>query len=120
LTYVAVALAFLSLGGVIALFDPVFTAGRIFGTLALGVAAFLTGVAARRGGAARGSAVALLALGLLGMFLLPLWPLPDAVQWVPEAAGAALIALFGPGWATLGWALWSRRVPAPGRQTRHA
>ncbi len=71
-TYLAVALALLSLGGAIALFDPVFTAGRIFGTLALGVAAFLAGVAARRRGAAPGWEIALLLLGLVGMFLLPL------------------------------------------------
>ncbi len=43
LAYVAVVLAVLSLIGVIVLFDPLFTSGRIFGTLALGTAAFLAG-----------------------------------------------------------------------------
>ncbi len=70
LTYVAVMLGVLSLGGVIALFDPVFTAGRIFGTLVLGIATFLAGVVAYRAGVARDRAAGLLALGLLGMFLL--------------------------------------------------
>ena len=73
-------LAVLSLGGVIALFDPVFTASRIFGTLALGVAALLVGVNARKAGGTPGWAITLLVLGLLGIFLLPLWPLVHAVQ----------------------------------------
>ena len=73
----------------IALFDPVFTAARIFGTLAL------------------------LALGLLGLFLLPLWPLVYAVELLVTAAGAAFIALFGLGWVGLGMALIARgQVPS--------
>ena len=39
LAYVALALAVLSLVVVVVLFDPVFTAARVFGTLALGAAA---------------------------------------------------------------------------------
>ena len=107
LAYAALALGALSLAGVIALFDPLFTAGRIFGTLALGAATVLAGVAARRAGAAPGWAAALLLLGLLGLLLLPLWPLVYAVELLPEGAGAGLIALFGLGWTLLGYRLWT-------------
>ncbi len=107
LSYLAVMLAVISLGGAIALFDPVFTACRIFGTLALGIAAFLGGLDAQRAGKASGWAIALLLLGLVGMFLLPLWPLVYAVQWLSEGAGAAVIALFGLGWVAAGYRLWS-------------
>ncbi|MDP9380879.1 MAG: hypothetical protein M3Q29_12160 [Chloroflexota bacterium] len=112
LIYVAVVLALVSLGGVIALFDPAFTASRIFGTLALGVAAFLAGLAARREGRPSGWVVLLLLLGVVGVFLFPLWPLVYAVQWLPEGGGAAIIALFGLGWIALGWTLLSRRTVA--------
>ncbi len=107
LSYLAVMLAVISLWGAIALFDPVFTACRIFGTLALGTAAFLGGLDAQRAGKASGWAIALLLLGLVGMFLLPLWPLVYAVQWLSEGAGAAVIALFGLGWVATGYRLWS-------------
>ncbi len=107
LTYVAVVLAIISLAGVVALFDPVFTAARIFGTLALGIAAFLVGADAQRSGRASGWVITLLLLGLIGVFLLPLWPLVYAVQWLSEGAGAAVIALFGLGWLATGYRLWS-------------
>ena len=110
LAYVAVALAILSLAGVIVLFDPLFTGGRVFGSLALGTATFLAGVDAlssRR--AAQGWATALMALGLAGIFLFPLWPLVYALQWVPEAVGAAFMTLFGLGWVLLGYILWPAR-----------
>lgn len=110
--YVALALAAVSLAGVLAFSDPVFTAGRIFGTLTLGAATVLAGVEAHRAGAGTGWTLALLALGLLGLFLLPLWPLVYAVELLPPAGGAALIALFGLGWAVLGYALWSGARPA--------
>ena len=105
ITYIAVALGILSLLGVVVLFDPLFTAPRIFGTLALGAATFLAGIDAYRTGARFGWAVALLLLGLLGMFLLPMWPLVYAVELMPETGGAALMALFGIGWVVLGLAL---------------
>lgn len=72
LLYVALALSVLSLAGVILLFDPLFTSGRIFGAFALGVATFLAGVKARGSHTALGWVVALIALGLAGIFLLPL------------------------------------------------
>ena len=118
LTYLAVVLAVVSLGGVTALFDPVFTAGRIFGTLALGAAAFLAGIEVGRAGGKSGWAYALVVLGLIGMFLFPLWPLVYAVQWLSEGAGAAVIALFGLAWVAFGWTLRSKRAAAPGRPTR--
>ena len=110
LAYVALALGALSLAGVGALLDPLFTAGRIFGTLALGVATMLAGVAARRVGAPPDWVAALLLLGLMGLFLLPLWPLVYAVELLPTSAGAAFIVLFGLGWALLGYRL--RTAPA--------
>ncbi len=118
LTYIAVVLAIISLGGVSALFDPVFTAGRIFGTLALGAAAFLAGVEVGRAGGKSGWAYALVVLGLIGMFLFPLWPLVYAMQWLSEGEGAAVIAVFGLAWVAFGWFLRSERVAAPGRPTR--
>ncbi len=105
LAYVAVALGILSLVGVVVLFDPLFTAPRIFGTLALGAATILAGIEASGTGPRPGWGVPLLVLGLLGLFLLPLWPLVYAVELMPEKGGAALIALFGTGWVVLGLAL---------------
>lgn len=107
LTYVALALSVLSLAGVILLFDPLFTSGRIFGSLVLGTATFLAGVDARRSRLAPGWTVALIALGLAGLFLFPLWPLVYAVQWLSEGAGAVVVALFGLGWLVTGYCLWS-------------
>ena len=118
LAYVASVLALLSAAGVVVLFDPLFTAPRIFGTLALGAATFLAGVEARRSGAAPGWTDALLALGLLGLFLLPLWPLVYAVELVPEGAGAGVIALFGLGWVLVGYRLWLGREEEPTRAAR--
>ena len=105
LAYVALALAVLSVLGVVVLFDPLFTTARIFGSLALGAATVLAGLGARRAGAAPGWTLALLGLGLMGLLLLPLWPLVYALQWVPEVGGAAFMALFGLGWVVLGLAL---------------
>ena len=48
LTYVAVVLAVLSVAGVIALLDPLFTVGWVFGSFVLGTATFLVGVNAFR------------------------------------------------------------------------
>ncbi|CAA9549916.1 MAG: hypothetical protein AVDCRST_MAG73-2767 [uncultured Thermomicrobiales bacterium] len=118
LAYAALALAVLSAIGLVIRFDPLFTAPRIFGTLALGGATLLAGVATRRIGLARGWAVGLLALGLLGLFLLPLWPLVYAVELVPEGGGVGIIALFGLGWALVGYGLWSGRGEEPTRDVR--
>ncbi len=103
LTCIAVVLAVLSVAGVIALFDPLFTVGRVFGTLALGTATFLVGVEAFRSRMEPGWTVALLYLGIAGIFLFPLWPLVYALQWVPQAAGAAFMVLFGLSWMALGY-----------------
>jgi len=107
LAYVALVLALLSAAGVVVRFDPLFTAPRIFGTLALAAATLLAGIEARRTGAEPGWwSAALLALGLLGLFLLPLWPLVHAVEIAPEEAGAGVIGLFGVGWVLVGYRLW--------------
>ncbi|MBA3414068.1 MAG: hypothetical protein H0U10_02445 [Chloroflexia bacterium] len=107
LAYAALVLALLSAAGVVVRFDPVFTAPRIFGTLALGAATLLAGIEARRIAAVAGWwSAALLALGLFGLFLLPLWPLVHAIEMVPEEAGAGIIALFGVGWVLVGYRLW--------------
>ena len=108
LAYAALALAILSIGGLVFGFDPLFTAPRIFGTVALGAATLLAGIEAQRTGANRDWVAALLGLGLLGLFLLPLWPLVFALELVPEAGGAAVIALFGLGWTLMGSRLGSR------------
>jgi hypothetical protein len=105
LTHAALGLGFLSLAGVLVLFDPVFTAGRIFGTLSLGLATLLASLAARRGRVASAWTRALVLLGVLGVALLPLWPLVFALGWLTEAAGALLIAVFGIGWMWVGWRL---------------
>jgi hypothetical protein len=110
LAYVALALGVLSLAGVAALFDPVFTAGRVFGSLALGAATLLAGFGARRAGTSPGWTLGHVALGVMGLLLLPLWPLVYAVGPVSPAAGAAVIALFGLGWVALGYTLWSARA----------
>jgi hypothetical protein len=102
----AAGLGVISLVGVATLFDPVFTAGRILGTLVLAAAVLVTAWAARHGSAAKRWFVALSVVGLLGAFLLPLWPLVNALQWIPQAVGACVIGLFGLGWVWLGWRLW--------------
>ncbi len=112
LTYIAVVLAVLSVAGVIALFDPLFTVGRVFGSLALGTATFLVGVAALRSRIAPGWTVALLYLGLAGIFLFPLWPLVYALQWVSQVVGAAFMAQFGLGWTVVGYVIWSEKGEA--------
>ena len=106
LAYVAVGLGVLSLAGVVVLFGPVFTSGRIFGSLALGTATFLAGIAAQRAGVQPVWTLGLLALGSMGIFLLPLWPLVYAVDLLPTTAGAAFMALYGLGWIGLGIAIW--------------
>jgi hypothetical protein len=114
LNYIALALGVLSVGGVILEFDPLFTAPRIFGTLALGAATFLTGVATSRATELRYWREILRIVGTLGLFLLPLWPLVYAIQWLSEGAGAAIITLFGLSWAFVGTRLWTAKYAPKG------
>jgi len=95
--WLAVALGVISLVGLAIPFDPLFTGPRILGTLLLGLATVLGATAAR--GRSR---TYLAVLGVTGLALMPLWPLVYAVEVVPVGVGAALIALFGLGWAALG------------------
>lgn len=115
LGYIFVVLGGLSLAGVIAGFDPLFTGPRIFGTLALGAATLLAGMRARGDFSLPIRRDALVGLGLLGLFLLPLWPLVYAVSVFPELLGAMIIALFGLGWIAIGYRLWPQHpgVPSP-------
>ena len=118
--WLAVALGVISLVGLAIPFDPLFTGPRILGTLLLGLATVLGATAARGG-----SRTYLAVLGLTGLALMPLWPLVYAVNVVPAGVGAALIALFGLGWAALGAKLLgterrpdgSREPPILGRQS---
>jgi hypothetical protein len=102
LASIALALALLSLTGLISSFDPLFTAPRIVGTLALGAATCLAGGEIWRMRGVSGWGIALLAIGLLGLFLLPLWPLVHALAWMPASSGAGFIALYGMGWTLTG------------------
>jgi len=113
LAYSAVGLGLISLVGVAVLLDPVFTAGRIFGTLTLAVAAIMASVVAHRADAGGTWVVALALLGAIGVFLLPLWPLVYALGWLTEELGALFIALFGIGWLSVGCGLWREAGRAP-------
>lgn len=104
--YAALALAALCLLGAVILFDPVFTAGRIFGTVLLGTATVLAAVVAHKRRASRGLVGGLLLVGAVGLFLLPLWPLVYALQWLTPAQAAWVFVLFGVGWVGVGWHLW--------------
>lgn len=90
--WLSIALGVVSVGGVVTLFDPVFTAARVAGAFVLGLGAALVATAASRwaGLAARLGAVGVLTLGLL-----PLWPLVYAVRWLPEWGGAAYFVVLG-------------------------
>ena len=107
LVYTAVGLGLISLVGVISLFDPIFTAGRIFGTLSLSLALLMAARAAHTGHAEDAWLVALTIVGLIGLFLLPVWPLVYALRWLNEGLGAFSIAAFGIGWMILGWRFWA-------------
>jgi hypothetical protein len=96
------ALACLSAAGVLLAFDPVFTAARSLGTVALGIGLLLAGRAAGRTCGATAWQAPLVALAAVALFLLPLWPLVFALQWLSPAAGAAVLALHGSGWVLVG------------------
>lgn len=121
LAYIAVALAVLSFLSVIMLFTPLFIAGLVFGSFFLGAAALTVAIDARRAGVTSRWTAALVILGLMGLCMLPLRLLVNAMAFVPPAAGAAFIGLFGLGWIGLGYALWvgggssPATTPATGR-----
>ena len=104
LGWLAVACGGLAVVGVAIGFDPLFTGPRVFGTLALGFGTLL----AARALTPRDRRRHLALLGVGGIALLPLWPLIYAVQLLPAAAGAAVIACFGLGWIALGVRLRAR------------
>lgn len=110
--YIALALGVLCLLGAVILFDPVFTAGRIFGTVVLGVATVLAAVVAHERKASRAFVGALLFVGVLGLFLLPLWPLVYALQWLAPIQAVWFFVFFGVGWVIVGWHLWRPARPA--------
>ena len=121
LAYLAAGLGVLSALGVVTQFVPLFVASLVFGSLFLGAASLVVGIDARRAGAASRWTVALVILGMMGLFLFSLRPLVYALEWLPEAAGAAFMALFGLGWAALGLALLaSGQGPASARSSARA
>ena len=113
LGYVSLVLGGLSLAGVIAGFDPLFTGPRIFGTMTLGAATLLAGITSRRASTVSITGANLVGLGLLSLFLFPLWPLVYAVELVPAGLGATIIAAFGLGWAAIGYRLWPHHAGMP-------
>jgi hypothetical protein len=91
----AAALGIVSAVGVAVMFDPVFTAARVAGSLVLGVGAVLLAI----GNPLRDSSMGwLAAAGVLSLGLLPLWPLVYAVKLMPEWGGAAYFGAFGLAW----------------------
>jgi hypothetical protein len=77
--------------------DPVVTGGRTLGTLMLVAGALLAA-----GGASGRWRSGLLCLGVLGLLVLAVWPLVYAVELLPAVGGAAVLAVYGAGWAAAG------------------
>lgn len=103
-------LAIIAAAGQLILFDPLTTGGLSLGAPVVGLALFLSGVAATGDGHDREGHPKLLGLGLMllgavGMFVLPLRPLMYALELLPLGFGAAIFALFGAGWIILGFSL---------------
>lgn len=94
-TRIAIALGAISLVGVVALFDPVFTAARVFGTLVLGLGCVLLAAGVRRDSPPASWGRWLTATGVLALGLLPLWPLVYAVRLLPDWVGAGYFVAFG-------------------------
>jgi hypothetical protein len=109
--------------GLVVLFAPPTMGGISLGVPALGLALFLTGLAAIRDGNGPYGRLGLLGpllmlLGVIGMITLPLQPLIYAMALLPIAFGTAEFALFGAGWVVLGFSLRSRF--AQGARTANA
>ena len=99
------------------------TAGLDVGTLVLGMALFLAGLAAVKGGNRLYdhpglAAPVLMLLGAVGIFTLPLRPLMYAFTLVSVAVGAAVFALFGAGWIVLGFGLGHDTVAETERRSQ--
>lgn len=109
LAYLAAGVGALSAVGAVILFVPVFFAGITFGTLILGAASLLLGLAARPAAVPSFLTATLLAVGVMGLLLFPLRPLVFALMWVSEGVAAVLMATFGLGWLVVGYHLWSAR-----------
>jgi hypothetical protein len=104
LSYLTLGLGILAVVGAVALFAPVSFAGRAFGSLTLGAASFLVGLALPS--VLQPLKAILLLVGGLGLVLLPLQPLVWALQLMPASVAAGIVAVFGLGWITLGYRLW--------------
>lgn len=102
LAYVAGALGALALVGVISQVVPLFFGSLVAGSLLLGLATFVVGLATIGDRAATAQARLLISTGVVGILTLPLRPLVYAVTVVPHVGGALVIALFGLGWIGLG------------------
>ncbi|MBT2554420.1 hypothetical protein [Arthrobacter sp. ISL-5] len=110
LVALSLVLAIIAAAGQLIQFDPLTTGGLSLGAPVVGLALFLSGVAATGDGHDRNGNPKLLGLGLMllgavGMFVLPLRPLMYALELLPLAFGAAIFALFGTGWIILGFSL---------------
>ena len=90
--WLGAALGVVTVAGVVALVDPVFTAARVAGALLVGLGALLVAAAARPEEASR---TALGITGALVLGLLPLWPLVYAVRALPAWGGAAYFVVLG-------------------------
>lgn len=97
-TRIAIAFGLVSVLGVVALFDPVFTAARVLGALLLGLGCVCLAVGVRGDTPPGRWPTWLAATGALSLGLLPLWPLVYAVEVLPEWAGAAYFGVFALAW----------------------
>ena len=108
-------LGLLSLIGVVTMFDPVATAGRLLGFVLLGSSCTLAASTRRHRGGGSAAPIWLAALACLTLLLLPLWPLVYALELLPPAGAAACFVLVGLG--CIGLAVAPGRAPSTGDPT---
>jgi hypothetical protein len=108
LAYIAAAAGAVNTLALAALVISLHFAGAMIGVFSLGIGTILIdGAALRNAGWRRWQALPLV-VGVLGVLVFPISMLTFGGP--VESAGVALIALFGSGWAAIGYALWSDGV----------